>query len=206
MSRNSSLLCVVGALSIHNSFIKQYMQCDLHTHKNNIVGGLVGGNDTIFVMELRHMLSNNWIESAHRPIEFLNFNMHQRPHILHPLGNSIYVLFSTFCLFPSIKRVSDIRWSWNISLQMVTFHYVKLYVSNIIHLKVININVRNFNFLIGFYSNNTPFEPPLPQSWKLSYQLETHIYNSTKFHEILSSSSSDLPWTPSCRKDRKKGE
>ena len=57
---------------------------------------------------------------------------------------------------------------------MVTYHYVNFYVSIIIHLEVININVRNFNFPIGFYSNPHPFEPlkillwpPLPQSWKL---------------------------------------
>jgi hypothetical protein len=36
---------------------------------------------------------------------------------------------------------------------MVTYHYVKFYVSIVIHLEVININVRNFNFPIGFYSN-----------------------------------------------------
>jgi hypothetical protein len=42
---------------------------------------------------------------------------------------------------------------------MVTYHYVKFYVSIIIHLEIININVRNFNFPIGFYSNPTPFEP-----------------------------------------------
>jgi hypothetical protein len=36
---------------------------------------------------------------------------------------------------------------------LVTYHYVKFYVSIIIHLEVININVRNFNFPIGFYSN-----------------------------------------------------
>ena len=35
---------------------------------------------------------------------------------------------------------------------MVTYHYVKFYVSIIIHLEVININVRYFNFPIGFYS------------------------------------------------------
>jgi hypothetical protein len=39
---------------------------------------------------------------------------------------------------------------------MVTYHYVKSYVSIIIHLEVININVRNFNFPIGFYSNPHP--------------------------------------------------
>jgi hypothetical protein len=39
---------------------------------------------------------------------------------------------------------------------MVAYHCVKLYVSIIIHLEVININVRNFNFSIGFYSNPHP--------------------------------------------------
>jgi hypothetical protein len=56
-------------------------------------------------------------------------------------------------------------WKRWIAPLMVTYHYVKFYVSIIIHLEVININVRNFNF--------SPFEPleiwlwpPLPQSWK----------------------------------------
>ena len=39
---------------------------------------------------------------------------------------------------------------------MLTYHYAKFYVSIIIHLEVININVRNFNFSIGFYSNPHP--------------------------------------------------
>jgi hypothetical protein len=65
-------------------------------------------------------------------------------------------------------------WKSRIAPLMVTYHYVKCYVSIIIDLEVININVRNFNFPIGFYSNPHPFEalkiwlwPPLPQSWKL---------------------------------------
>ena len=36
---------------------------------------------------------------------------------------------------------------------MVTYHYVNFYVSIIIQLEVININVQNFKFPIGFYSN-----------------------------------------------------
>jgi hypothetical protein len=62
-------------------------------------------------------------------------------------------------------------WKHRIAPLMVT--YVKFYVSIIIHLEVININVRHFNFPIGSYSNpHPPFEPlkiwpPLPQSWKL---------------------------------------
>ena len=36
---------------------------------------------------------------------------------------------------------------------VLLYHYVKFYVSIIIYLEIININVRNFNFPIGFYSN-----------------------------------------------------
>jgi hypothetical protein len=43
---------------------------------------------------------------------------------------------------------------------MVTYHYVKFYVSIIIHLEVININVRNFNFPTRFYSNPHPLWTP----------------------------------------------
>jgi hypothetical protein len=102
-------------------------------------------------------------------------------------------------------------WKFWIAPLMVTYHCVKFYVSIIIHLEVININVRNFNFPIGFYSNPhslwtsqnmtlTPFTTKL----KTLDQLETYIYNCTKFHEILSSSSWDLPWTSSWSTERKK--
>ena len=43
---------------------------------------------------------------------------------------------------------------------MVTYHYVKMYVSIIIQLEVININVRNFKFPIGSYSNPHPLWTP----------------------------------------------
>jgi hypothetical protein len=43
-------------------------------------------------------------------------------------------------------------WTRRIAPLMVTYHYVIFNVSIIIHLEVININVRNFNFPIGFYS------------------------------------------------------
>jgi hypothetical protein len=44
--------------------------------------------------------------------------------------------------------VADISkfWKRRIAPLMVTYHYVKFYVSIIIHVEVININVRNFNF------------------------------------------------------------
>ena len=43
---------------------------------------------------------------------------------------------------------------------VLLYHYVKFYVSIIIYLEVININVRNFNFPIGFYSNPHPLRTP----------------------------------------------
>jgi hypothetical protein len=43
---------------------------------------------------------------------------------------------------------------------MVTYHYIKFYVAIIIYLEVININVRNFNFPIGSYSNLHPIWTP----------------------------------------------
>ena len=54
--------------------------------------------------------------------------------------------WSTLCTF----------WRRILAPLMVTYHYVKLYVSIIIHLEVININVRNFNFPIGFNSKPHP--------------------------------------------------
>jgi hypothetical protein len=51
-------------------------------------------------------------------------------------------------------------WKRRIAPLMVTYHYVKFYVSIIIHLEVVNINVRNFNFPIGFYSNPHPLWTP----------------------------------------------
>jgi hypothetical protein len=48
-------------------------------------------------------------------------------------------------------------WKHRIAPLMVTYHYVKFYVSIIIYLEVININVRNFNFPIRFYSTLSDF-------------------------------------------------
>ena len=51
-------------------------------------------------------------------------------------------------------------WKRRIAPLMVTYHYVKIYVSIIIQLEVININVRNFKFPIGLYSNLHPLWTP----------------------------------------------
>jgi hypothetical protein len=48
---------------------------------------------------------------------------------------------------------------------MVTYHYVKIYVSIIIQLEVININVQNFKLPKDPIVNPTPFEPPKIWLW-----------------------------------------
>ena len=66
-------------------------------------------------------------------------------------------------------------WKWQTSR--------KFYVSIIIHLEVININVRNFNFPIGFYSNPHPLWTPqnmtlTPFTTKLKTLGPSHIWDS----------------------------
>jgi hypothetical protein len=90
-------------------------------------------------------------------------------------------------------QASQKFWKSRIASLMVTYHYVKFYVSIIIHLEVININVRNFTFPIGFYSSLHLFEPLKIWLWP-------------PFTTKLSSSSWDLLWTCSCATERKKGE
>ena len=62
-------------------------------------------------------------------------------------------------------------WKCRIAPLMVTYHYVKFYVSIITDLEVININVRNFNFPIGFYS--TPHPLWSPKNMTLTTKLKT---------------------------------
>ena len=59
--------------------------------------------------------------------------------------------------FGSHLKMADIS---KIAPLMVTYHYVKFYVSIIIQLEALNINVRNFKFSIGFYSNTNPIWNP----------------------------------------------
>ena len=60
-------------------------------------------------------------------------------------------------------------------------------------------------FPIGFYSNPHPLWTPKNMALT-PFTTETYIYNSTKFHEILSSSFWDLLRTSSCAKERKENE
>jgi hypothetical protein len=82
---------------------------------------------------------------------------------LSDIINILYV--GRWCpeLIPDIEQflpVAIFKMAATIPQILVTYHYVKLYVSIIIHLEVININVRNFNFPIGFYSNpHLPLNP-----------------------------------------------
>jgi hypothetical protein len=83
------------------------------------------------------------------------------------LDNVEFVRYCGGHYLPTYKILMISKWQTSrkilkcrIAPLMVTYHYVKLYVSIIIHLEVININVRNFNFPIGFYSNPHPLWTP----------------------------------------------
>ena len=90
-------------------------------------------------------------------------------------------IFNTVFWQPFWKwQTSRKFWKRRIAPLMVTYHYVKCYVSNvsiIIHLEDININVRNFNFPIGFYSNPHPFEPLKIWLWPLYHKAENFRTN-----------------------------
>ena len=91
----------------------------------------------------------------------INWGHHYLPtyQILMISGNVEFLppIFYTVFWQPFIKwQTSRIFGKGRIAPLMVTYHYVKFYVSIIIHLEVININVQNFNFPIGFYSNLHP--------------------------------------------------
>jgi hypothetical protein len=67
---------------------------------------------------------------------------------------NFYPLFLCRVLAAILKMAEILK--HRIAPLMVTYHYVKFYVSIIIQLEVININVQNFKFPIGFYSNPHP--------------------------------------------------
>jgi hypothetical protein len=66
------------------------------------------------------------------------------------LGDLLFLLH--FLLLLLLFFSSWKFWKRRIAPLMVTYHFFKFYVSIIIPLEVININVRNFNFPIRFYS------------------------------------------------------
>ena len=68
-------------------------------------------------------------------------------------GHHYLPTYQILMISGNVEFLPPISYTVKIAPLMVTYHYVKFYVSIIIHLEVININVRNFNFPIGFYSN-----------------------------------------------------
>jgi hypothetical protein len=57
---------------------------------------------------------------------------------------------------------------------MVTYHYVSI----IIQLEVININVRNFKFPIGFYSNPHPLWTPKNMAYQYLFGMWVHDHKA----------------------------
>jgi hypothetical protein len=63
--------------------------------QNNIVRGLVGCDNNLFVMEERRVFNNIWVHkywcraSAHIPTEFFNSALYQWPNTLHPFRRNI---------------------------------------------------------------------------------------------------------------------
>ena len=101
----------------------------------------------------------------------INSGHHYLPtyQILMISGNAEFLppIFYTVFWQPFWKwQTSRKFWKCRIAPLMVTYHYVKFYVSIIIHLEVITINVRNFNLPIGFYSN--PHLLSTPQNMTLT--------------------------------------
>jgi hypothetical protein len=69
-----------------------------------------------------------------------------------------------------------------------------MYVSIIIHLEVININVQNFNFPIGFYSNLHPLWTPQNMTLRLDNDVPNWFLTLKNFYR-----SPFLKWPPQYR-------
>jgi hypothetical protein len=107
------------------------------------------------VVAILRIYSRDWKISICRHFQNGRHNSAQIQHC--PLSTTFHIWVDKWQIFGKFgkRRISPL---------MVTYHYVKFYVSIIIHLEVININVRNFNFPIGFYmykiwhSDRSPLE------------------------------------------------
>jgi len=86
-------------------------------------------------------------------IEIIIITRYDSFRMLLPKVSQTSPFFSVFWR-PFWKRLKF--WRRILVPLIVSYHYVKFYVSIIIHLEVININVGNFNFPIGFYSKPHP--------------------------------------------------
>ena len=111
--------------------------------------------EAILKMAISRNCSISGINSGHHylptyQILMISDNVEFLPSIFYA------VFWQPFWKWQTSRKV----WKRRIASLMETYHCVKLYVSIIIHLEVININVRNFNFPIGFHSNPHPFWTP----------------------------------------------
>jgi hypothetical protein len=98
----------------------------------------------IFKMTTGINFSMSGINSGHHYLPTYN--------ILMISDNVEFLLPIFYAVFwqPFLKwQTSRKFWKRRIAPLMVIYHYVKCYVSIIIYLEVININVRNFNFLLS---------------------------------------------------------
>jgi hypothetical protein len=128
---------------------------------------MVNNRDINFDTMLGHHLRINSALAVLKMVTGRNFSMsghHYLPtyQILMILDNVEFLPPIFYAVFwqPFWKWETSWKfWKCRIAPLMVTYHYIKFYVSIIIYSEVININVRNFNFPIGFYSNPQPFEP-----------------------------------------------
>ena len=105
----------------------------------------------IFKMVTGRKFSMPGINSGHRYLPTYKILMiSDNVEFLTPIFYAVFLA--------AILKIADISkiLKCRIVPLMMTYHCVKFYVSIIIHLETININVRNFKFPIGFYSNPHP--------------------------------------------------
>jgi hypothetical protein len=96
-----------------------------------------------------------------RPVEIFQCRESIRNIIIYPHIKFYRRFFYAVFWQPFWKWQTSWKfWKDRIAPQMVTYQCVKMYVSIINHLKVININAWNFNFLIAFYSKPHPLWTP----------------------------------------------
>jgi hypothetical protein len=131
--------------SIRDIIIYPHMKCRWNWTMLNLCSIVVA----ILKMATGRNFSMSGINSGHHYLPTYQILMiSDNVEFLQPIFNA--VIWQSFWKWQTSWKF----WRRRIAPLMVTYYYVKFYVSIIIHLEVININVRNFNFPIGFYSKS----------------------------------------------------
>ena len=137
--------------SIQDIIIYPHTKC----RWNRTILNLCGMVAAILKMVTARIFSMSGINSGHHNLPTYQIVMiSDNVEFLLPIFYAVF--WQPFCKWQTSRKF----WKRRIAPLMVTYHYVKCYVSIIIHLEVININVRNFNFPIGFYCNPHPLWTP----------------------------------------------